>query len=173
MNTKPAERKTLLGMGAKTWLVVFLLLAFNITFFSGLLELKRSQIAWAYYSLNPLTWPTWVAYVLWAIVLWRVADLPFWPESAIGLKQIIKPLLILVLIVFICYVNGWHATAARRAFHSKFYSPYIIGPYSNYLVEGKLNWRMAILPTFAVVALFYLGSILRKIKKHGKEKTEK
>lgn len=153
----------------RIWFILVVLLAVNIAFLSGLFKPEPRYLAWLVNSLDPRVWPAWVAGLLWGIGLWFAVDLPRWPESAIGLKQIAKPLLILFLLGLICYLNGWHAPNMRRTLYMQYYMPIIIAPWSNFITDGSLNWKMLIVPTSALIALIYLVRLfiqLRKNKKH-------
>lgn len=161
-------------LGLRIWTGLLLLLVLNVAFLAGAITPYR--IAWIVNCLDPRLWPAWIAYLIWGITLWVAVDLPKWPESAIGLKQIVKPVLILLLIGLICYLNGWHAPKMRQIIYRQYYFPIIVGTWSNFMLDGKLDWKLLIVPTFALVAFVYLFRLLiqlRKKKKHNENESDR
>lgn len=153
------------------WFGLFVLLVINAAIFSGLFRPDSRQLAWIVNGIDPRAWPAWIAYILWGTALWFAVDSFRWSESAIAVKQIVKPVLIVLLICFICYLNGWHAPRMRSMIYSQYYMPIIIAPWSNYILDGRLDWKMLIVPTSGLIALTFLVRLLlqlKKMKKHDK-----
>lgn len=165
MNTTDEKANPWWRFGFWGKLGIVLLLALNVGFLTGFFKLDPWYLAWTVNSLDPRLWPMWVVYLFWGTALWLAVDLPRWPKSAIGAKQIVKPILILLMLGAICYFNGWHAPQTRRIFYYQYYYPIIVGPYSKFMVDGTWNWKMLIVPTAATIALVYLIRLFFMLRK--------
>lgn len=169
--TTEKTSRTWWRFGRWTWLGIAVLIAVNVAYFAGWFTPDRRFFAWTINSLDPRVWPIWIAGLMWGITVWIAADIPKWPDSMIGLKQIIKPVLIMFLVGLICWIAGWH-TKAIYIIYYQFYWPIIVAPWSNYMVDGSLNWKMAIPPVLALIGFVYCIRILVRIRKKRKSETE-
>lgn len=121
---------------------------------------------------DPRSWPTWLIYPLWAAVCGRVIDLPCWSDSDRRIGIFLKPILVVLVLLLIVWHNDWYSLTFRRRVYSVFYSPFIIGPISQFLVDGSWNWRIFILPAAGVLALgFLLAQMVRLRKKKVRDMT--
>ena len=165
MNNPEETSRPWWHFGPVFWFGLSVLLVINIAILSGLFKPNIRQLVWGINGLDPRVWPAWIAYLLWGTTLWLVVGLFRWSESAIALKQIVRPILILLLIGLICYFNGWHAPRMRWMIYTKYYVPIIVAPWSNYIIDGRMDWKMLIVPTSGLIALTFLVRLLFQLKK--------
>lgn len=115
--------------------------------------------------LDPRSWPTWLIYPLWGAVCLRVIDLPCWSVSDRRVGKRLKPVIVILVLLLIVWHNDWYSLTFRSRVYYMFYSPFIIGPISQFMVDGSWSWRLFILPAAGVLSLGFLISLLVRLRK--------
>ena len=160
-------------LGPFAWLGIALLVFINIAFLTNWIPCNRLIASRIVCSLDPYTWPLWVSSLLWCAVLWKCGDLDCWPKSVSSIRQIAKPMSILIFILAVGYQNNWHLATQQTKLYYRIYTPYIIGPLSRFIHDGYWDWKTFILPSIAFVVLFGLAVLFFKTRRMKEEDKEK
>ncbi len=150
-------------MNPLVWIGLLLLAGLSIASCFGLVTFGPRTLAYAVRLLDPRGWPLWFLYPLWGAVCWRILDLLSAPDRQLAHR--LKPVLVLCAILLIVWHNGWHTRWFRRRVYDLFYAPYIIGPISQFMIDGSWTWRLCIVPVAGVVVLGGLIVLMIRLRK--------
>ena len=159
----PRRPKWRLGMMG--WTLIFGLLLLNIGLLVEGITWEKRTVGWFIYQINPIYWPLWPVPILWGIVVWMTADLL---NDVVWVRQNrirIKAGIVLTVLCSMACFCGWTALAFRRRIYYSVYIVYIMGPISQYMVDGKLSWKLAISPLLAILVIAFLLIFAAKQKK--------
>ncbi len=126
-------------------------------------------LGWFLFRIDPRYWPLWPIPALWGIVAWLVAGTLDRFEIVRRRQGWIKVLIITGTLCWVAWLGGWTALRVRRMIYQQLYVAYIMGPISQYLVDGTMSWKLLISPTLAVIVI---GSLLYVAHKQQKKNHE-
>jgi hypothetical protein len=120
---------------------------------------------------NPNYWSLWSVPVLWGVVAWMVTDTL---NSFAWIRQHQYPLKAGIVIVSLCSIFNFYIWFIRlfRQLYNMLYVTYIMGPLSQYMMNGTLSWKLAIIPTVVILVILLIVIVIVAKQKMKKDKVE-